>query len=407
MYTRLKPYLFSIAAGLAVLLPASTSAAEKAAEVFRGRGYTVQTDKEDHLVSLKATGKVEPFHNADFELLKDETKLASLELSGDFTAAGVARLADKKTIERLVLGSPNLTDQASVTIATLAGLKSLELYGNLTSEWGKPLEGKLPNLQALTVNGRDPGKKGFNFPRDTSAAFQCLPSFPSLTAFNPGLHHIYYINNEVIETFGRCPKLQVLKMGGSTWGGDKTTVDYSSLLACKQLNTFVQFHADIYHDPTCKILAQLPEMKDVVLDFVTDDGVKELAKLPKLASLRLGASLVGPEGIQALAKCRSLRRLEISDNNSYAILDELKAMKQLTGLTWTSCIGGAEAESELKAALPNTKVVLTDRNGERATAEGLQAAWEKSLLRIKRSKQLEPFVKAAETYRKTYPLSAE
>ena len=389
-----------------VLMTTAARAAESVADVFRSRGYTVQTDSSGRITSLKAAGKTAPFTDADFARLKDESKLATLELSGDFTAAGAANLAGKSTIERLTLGGPALTDDVSQTLATLTGLKELKLFGNLSAEWAAPLTGKLPNLEGVTVNGRAPDGR-FTFPRDTDAAFRHLLSFPKLRAFNPGQHHIYYINNAVIQTLGKCPNLQVLNMGGSTWGGDKTTVDYSPLLACKQLNTFVQFHASLYHDPTCKILSQLPEMKKIVVDFVTDEGLKELAKLPKLETLQVGDSLVGPEGIRALAECKSLRRLEISGHNSYAILNELKALKQLTGLTWTACPDGAEAESELKAALPKATIVLTDRNGQYATIAGLRAAWEKSDARLKSQRQLQSFLRAVEGYRAKYPLGAE
>jgi hypothetical protein len=379
-------------------------AAESAADAFRGRGYTVQTDKAGRITSLKAASKAEPFTDADFARLKDESQLATVELSGDFTAAGVATLSGKTTIETLILGSPALGDDAGPTIATLVGLKDLRLFGNLTPEWSRPLAGKLSQLESLTVNGRAPDGR-FTFPPDTDAAFRELPTFPKLRAFNPRQHHIYYINNAVVATLAKCTDLRVLNMGGSTWGGDKTTVDYGPLLSCKKLDTFVQFHASLYHDPTCRVLSQLPEMKKIVIDFVTDEGVKELAKLPKLETLQLGDSLVGPEGIQALAGCRSLRRLEITGPYSHAILDSLKEMKQLTSLTWTACTGGAEAESALRAALPEVKIVLTDRNGVRASAAGLREAQQKSESRLKSQRQLQPFLRAVAAYQAAYPLS--
>lgn len=371
----------------------------QAADTFQGRGFTVRRDAVGRLLSLKAQGKGAVFTDQDFALLEPEKQIVSLELSGDFTAAGVAHLAGKTSIEKLSLGSPALTDEASKTIATLTGLKDLELFGNLTSEWGAPLEGKLPNLAAITVNGRAPEKRGFNFPRDTAAAFRYLPSFPNLRAFNPKLHHVYYINNEVIKTFGKCPNLERTVMGGATWGGDKTQVDYSPLLQCKKLNTFTQFHAALYHDPTCAILAQLPNMHNVTLDFVTDEGAKQLAQLKHLESLKLGDSLLSPEGVKALSRCQSLRRLQIGGPWSYAILDALKDLRQLESLDWAACYQGEEAEKALHAALPKTKLTLGTQD-----AASLKAAWEKSTSRLRRQKQLEPFLRAAEEYRAAHPL---
>jgi formylglycine-generating enzyme required for sulfatase activity len=397
---------FRIARSGELVAPAKLSAQRQpAAEILKSRGFTdIKVDRDGHITSLKVGSKNQVFTNEDLATLKNEDQIVSVELSGDFTASGVAHLAGKTTIEKLVLGSSVLTDEVSTTLATLTGLKELKLFGNLTSDWANQLAGKMPNLEAITVNGRDPDGR-FTFPRETAAAFRHLPSFPKLRAFNPGQHHIYYINNEVIATLAQCPNLEILNMGGSTWGAGKTTVDYRPLLACKKLNTFVQFHASLFHDPTCQVLSQLPEMKKIVLDFVTDDGVKELAKLPKLETLQLGDSLIGPAGIQALSQCRSLRRLEITGSRSYAILDDLKELKQLTSLTWTARPGGDETERALQAALPKTKIVLTDTKGERATVASLRASWEKSDSRLKSQKQLQPFFKAVEAYRAAYPLS--
>ncbi len=396
---------FRIARSGELVAHAKLSAQRKpAAEILKARGFTdIKVDRDGHITSFKVGGKNQNFADGDFAMLKNEPQLVSLELSGDFTAAGVAHLAGKTTIEKLVLGSPAMTDDVSATIATLTGLKELRLFGNLSSEWCTALVGKLPNLESITVNGRDPDGR-FTFPRDTAAAFRHLPSFPKLRAFNPGQYHIYYINNEVIATLAQCPNLEILNMGGSTWGAGKTTVDYRPLLAYKKLTTFVQFHASLFHDPTCQVLSQLPEMKKIVLDFVTDDGVKELAKLPKLETLQLGDSLVGPAGIQALSQCRSLRRLEITGSRSYAILDDLTNLKQLTSLTWTACPGGDDAERAIQAALPKTKIVLTDNKGERVTVATLRASWEKSDSRLKSQRQLQPFLKAVAAYREKYPL---
>lgn len=381
-----------------------TAQRQSTTEALKARGFTdIKLDRDGHITSLKVGGKYQVVTNEDLASLKDEDQLVSVELSGDFTAAGVAHLAGKTTITKLSLGSSELTDDVATTIATLTGLKDLKLFGNLSSDWGTPLAGKLPNLESVTVNGRAPDGR-FTFPRNTAAAFRHLPSFPKLRAFNPNQHHIYYINNEVIATLGQCPNLEILIMGGATWGGDPTTVDYRPLLQCRKLTTFVQFHASLAHDPTCMILSQLPEMKKIVLDFVTDDGVKELAKLPKLETLQLGDSLIGPEGIQALAQCRSLRRLEITGSHSYAILDALKNLKQLDSLTWTACCNGADAESGLRAALPKTKITLVDAKSQRATASSLRESWEKQHSRLKSRKNLQPFLKATETYRAAHRL---
>jgi len=368
-------------------------------EELKARGFTgLKLDKDGRLLEIKVSGNSQDFKDADFALLAGEKSLTTLELSGSFTAEGVTKLVGMTSIQKLILSSPAMTDAASVTIATLTGLKELRLFGNLTSEWANPLAGKLPSLEAITVNGRNPDGK-FTFPRQTAAAFRHLPSFPNLKAFNPGQHHCYYINNDVIAVFGQCPKLEVVNMGGSTWGGDPRTPDYTPLLRCKGLRTFVQFHASLYHDPTCAILAQLPELRRVQLDFVTDEGVMKLAALPNLERLTLGDSLLSPATITALARCRTLRQLEINGPWSYAILDSLKAFPHLKTLVWTACPDGKKADEVLHAALSKTTLELSPGN-----AGALEASWEKSVARLRSRAQLTPFLAAARAYREQHPL---
>jgi|GEM_PF-2222407 len=368
-------------------------------EALKARGFTgLKLDQDGRLLEIKAGGKSQEFTDADFAHLAGQSTLAVVELSGNFTDGGIAKLAGMTSIQKLILSSPAMTDAASATVATLTGLKELRLFGHLTSEWANPLAGKLPALEALTVNGRAPDGK-FTFPRQTAAAFRHLPSFPALKALNPGQHHVYYINNEVIRVFAQCPGLEVINMGGSTWGGDPRTPDYSPLLRCQGLRTFVEFHASLYNDPTCAVLAQLPELRRVQLDFVTDEGARKLAALPNLERLTLGDSLLSPETVAALARCRSLRQLEISGPWSYAILDSLKAFPHLKNLVWSACPDGKRANEVLRAALPKTQLELTP--GDPAA---LEAAWDKSVSRVNSRAQLAPFLTAAKAYRDRHPL---
>lgn len=273
-------------------------------------------------------------------------KLSSLEnltLSGpNLTDAGMVHIGKLTKLRQLQFHGENVTDAGVAHLAALSKLEDLILGGAITAEWGVALEGKLPELKHLTVSGAKNDENGrihFLFPRQSGEAFRYMPSFPKLESINRGMHHMYWFNNEALRYLGQCPQHKVLLISGAVWG-DKEQPDMTSLLNCKELTRYVNFHSSVFNDPTCKVLAQLPEVNNVLLESVTDAGVAELIKIPKLQSLDLSAACITPEAFRSLAACKQLRFIKIGGTFTYAI--------------------GPEDVAALQAALPQAKIQLAD-----------------------------------------------
>lgn len=265
------------------------------------------------------------------ERLGREVSLTSLEVSGTFTDGGVAQLAK------------------------LSRLKKLLLSGSITSDWGVPLKGSLPELEALTMNGSKTveDKKIFLFPRKTGEAFRYIPDFPKLKSFNPGTNHVYYFNNEAIR-FLATPTMEVLRMAGSTAG--EKTLDYSPLARCVSLK-LLQIPQATDNDSLGQSIHRLPNLKKLCLYLNTDKILPYLVQIQSLEDLEGRECNFSAEGIKQLALLPNLARINFSAALNRDQLLALKEIKSLKSAQIT--VVSLESVDELKALRPDLKIAAT------------------------------------------------
>ena len=301
-------------------------------EAKQVKGLKVTLDKAGKPATVKCADVTDEI----LERIGRETTITALELGGTFTDKGVAHLAN------------------------LAKLKKLMLFGAITADWGVSLKGKLPELEDLTMSGGKDvdGKKVFLFPRATGEAFRFIPDFPNLKKFNAGTHHVYYFNNEAIRYLA-TPKIEVIKMAGSTAGEKK--LDYSPLAGCAALRELQIPKAD-GNDSLGQYLPKLPNLQKLRLYVCTDqiipfvlqvktldylegrdcqfsaDKIKQLAALPNLTSINFSAAL-DRDQVMALKEIKSLKAAQLKATTQAAI-DELKAAR--SDLKLTATVGAGE-----------------------------------------------------------------
>ena len=106
--------------------------------------------------------------------------------------------------------------------------------------------------------------------------------------------------------------------------------------------------------------ADLEKVTGLLLDNtkITDDSLKELAKLQKLGILLLGSTQVTDEGLKEIAKLRkvyslSLIHTRITDKG----LKELAKMQHLTQLELSGTQVTKAGVAELEKALPNCGII--------------------------------------------------
>ncbi|MBL8792891.1 MAG: hypothetical protein JNM56_03205 [Planctomycetia bacterium] len=271
------------------------------------------------------------------ERIGRETTITSLEVGGTFTDKGVAHLA-------------NLTK-----------LRKLMLFGAITSEWGVPLKGKLPELEELTMSGGQDvdGKKTFLFSRTSGDAFRYIADFPNLKKFNPGTHHVYYFNNEAIRHLA-TPTMEVIKMAGSTAGEKK--LDYSPLARCAALKE-LQIPQATDNDSLGQYLPKLTNLQKLRLYVCTDAIIPSVLQVKGLEYLEGRSCQFSADKIKQLAALPNLSSINLS---APLDRDQLLALKEIKSLKAAQVTARDQASIDaLKAARPDLKLVATINAGEK------------------------------------------
>jgi hypothetical protein len=217
--------------------------------------------------------------------------------------------------------SEKLTDADYEKLGTLTGLKKLTFYGDCTMTD--------VTLEELAANGTALSDDGFK-------EFARLPNLRSLTIWHLGWKQ-KSLTGAGFAHLAACPKLERFNFSGSTVGNDGLT----ALTKVKTLTEVVCYHTRI-----------------------TDDGLKALKELPKLAAVNVGAQFslrLGDAGLATLCDIPTLERVTYGETvltypGSLGRLKQLKGLKELT-LDKTD-VPAADVE-KLRADLPGVTVTHT------------------------------------------------
>ena len=256
---------------------------------------------------------------AEFPYLKS----LSCGLRADVTGAGISKLGELRSLEKLGISGDNaLTDKAALQIAKLTNLKDLSIDGNISNEGLS----ELTKLKSLTGLGIGPNCKKVSI-----AGLNRLNEIPTLAS---------------LEVF--CPS------------PDNAILDTSRLTNLESL----QFYRVTIGDKDLASLAGLTRLKRLIITYwegdkkITDSGLGHLARLTSLKWLGIscpGADKITDEGLSHLAKLRNLTILGISEGTfTEKGLAHLYGLKGLKSLSIASNYGVSNAAIEqLRKELPN------------------------------------------------------
>lgn len=290
------------------------------------RAYHRDGNRDGPIVRLQFPQQVcKPRH---FRLAADIGGLESLELwYTGFSDSDVPTLAAHPNLKRLSLSfNPAFTDQGLKSVAELKALEQLELAATGVTNEGLREIARLPKLQSLRL--------------ERSAVT------------SPGLVHLR--------------PLQSLVFLGLTF----TEVDDSGLAAIGELRALegIGLNNTRVRGPGLAALAKLPKLESLQLRGCPLQDGSGLAKLKQVTHLSIDDTRISPGILSHIHEMDSLRHLNLKGSaiNDEHLL-ELASAKQLTSLILGKTVNprgpiypqdiSDGAIRELKAALPNTRIV--------------------------------------------------
>ncbi len=256
--------------------------------------------------------------------------LTDLELTGtQATEKGVAILAKGAPLRRLALSGTRISDAGLAKLTKLremAGLEHLSVAGTGITDEGLRHLANLRHLKSLDLSGTSVGDAGLAHLGDlreleflrltdtkvTDAGLAHLQSMTSLKTFLPPPG----ITDVGLAQIGKIPSLRYL------W------ITYSPIT-----------NAGLTH------LTSLKNLETLTLDCtegkrVTDEGVSEILKFPRLKSLSLSHTGIGDEGLAKLTALQALEALELGGGEfTWDGLRHLRKFPALKGLGLAAILG--------------------------------------------------------------------
>lgn len=264
------------------------------------------------IASVDLRGKA-TFADRDLEPLVQLSELSELKLEGtSVTDAGVARLGDVHSLERLELGTlPLSEDTLGALERKLPGLKIEQQVTNerITAEWALANggfvsvvtpEGELPRLSAVEQLPRGPFK---------------------LTKLS--LAEVESVSDDDLAKLRGLAGLEALYLNGA----GVTDAGLVHLIGCTALQE-LNLGDTATTDAALAEIAKLPSLRELYLSGaqIEGSGLRSLAKLPRLTHLSLARTNVGDEDLVALKGCQELEWLALS---GCPITDEAVAQLKL------------------------------------------------------------------------------
>lgn len=246
-----------------------------------------------------------------------------------YTAEGLKALAKVRSLERLSIGGPGVTDAALSHVAQLANLRELHLFGCPITNEGFAKLAALKSLEKLIMMGGS----GPYVPQVTVSGLNCLDGLPRLSLLQiGGLTRDDRALN--ISRLGRLEYLMLSCRKGSAIRDE----DLACLANLKQLK-WIQVSGfgtqQATTDAGLAHLAGLTAMERLVIGGagVTDRGLASLTNMHRLDSLNITGSLTD-EGLRHLEGLKSLRYLWIYSGNNFDPAAKERLRKSLPNLVF-------------------------------------------------------------------------
>jgi internalin A len=293
-----------------------------------------------------------------------ELRLCAMSLgrTSDYvTDAGLASLAEIKSLEVLELRCARCTDAGLRHLAKLPKLRSLSIHGGTFSNSGLVHLTRISSLEALRIKALNFTDEGLNhLARLSNLKRLTLNWARSIT--DTGLVSLSTIKTleslaVVSDKFtsaglNQLNDLPTLKQLNAGPGQGEIVLAFGNLRQLEDLRICV------FSDRDLVFLAQLHKLKDLEIECrgpVTDEGIRHLQGLTSLRRLRINNALLTDKGLATIgALGRQESFLTVSGDFTPQGLEPLKNLHALKQLQLTSVrpLEG-KALDDLKHALPN------------------------------------------------------
>ena len=280
--------------------------------------------------------------------------------SNSVTNAGLAQLANLKSLEELELGGGQLTEAGLVHLAKLPNLRYLLLWGRGFTEAGLVHIANVPSLKILNMQQYQVTDAGleqlsrlpqlevvsFSGPPLSDKGFAYLKRMRSLKILGAPL------GDNALTHLKEMKSLEYLDLPGEKVT-DKEMADLAEFPNLKHLKMSMPHYIDpkaykgYYTDNGLRELARVPLLEELFLagPGVTDAGMAHVAKLPNLRELSLFACPVTGQGLARLMPLKSLNKAWIYVPNM--TIGDLAELNGIPSLTEVSAMGIKEKKSPL------------------------------------------------------------
>ena len=264
-------------------------------------------------------------------LAEQLTRLRSLRhlvlLDVGVTDAVVGRLSGLRKLTSLELGNVSLTDDALRSISNISSLRALDVSGQFSDAGLEELR-RLTKLELLCLEGDDFSNAGLAHLRQLTklkglSLGSPRISDPSELAQLPDLEWLLLMSSHItgkgVGQLAACKKLRSLTLMDSGITDD----DLKDLASLQSLESICLQSADI-SGVGFEHLSGLTKVKRLYLQGtrINDHAIVFLARLPSLEQIDLGGTGVTAAGLEQFKDAPNLRRIIIPRNEeTYSLID--------------------------------------------------------------------------------------
>lgn len=232
--------------------------------------------------------------------LKELAGLKHLEVVGivsdKISGKGFEALGGCEQLRSVYLGSKGVTDAGLAGLAALKGMRQLELSGTTVTGEGLGTLSGLESLEKLEVSG---------CPRFTAAGQRKLTTFKNLRVLLLGTNTPW--TDAGLQGLSHLKQLESLYLSGDGVT-DALLLEIRGLARLRTLRVW----GTRIEGKGFKELAALADLREAWLDCpLKDDGVKELATVKQLHSLKISCWELTDAGVRELAALTNLKELKL------------------------------------------------------------------------------------------------